>query len=52
MLKFGGFAYYCKLRPVFLRVILGECLIGGIWIVVGLSQGLGIDCSQDSDTDR
>ena len=41
MLKFGGFAYYRKLRPVFLGVILGECLIGGIWIIVGLVTGVG-----------
>ena len=41
MLKFGGFAYYRKLRPAFLGVILGECLVGGIWIIVGLVTGIG-----------
>jgi len=41
ILKFGGVAYYRKLRPMFLGVILGECLIGGIWIIVGLVTGIG-----------
>jgi hypothetical protein len=41
ILKFGGVAQYRKLRPVFLGIILGECVIGGIWIVVGLLTGIG-----------
>ena len=41
VLKFGGVALYRKLRPVVLGVILGECCIGGIWIVVGLFTGIG-----------
>ena len=41
ILKFGGVALYRKLRPVFLGVILGECIIGGIWIVVGMVTGIG-----------
>ena len=40
-LKFGGIAQYRKLRPVFLGVLLGECVIGGIWIVVGMITGIG-----------
>ncbi len=41
VLKFGGVAQYRKLRPLVLGVILGECFIGGIWIVVGLMTGIG-----------
>ncbi|MBI1923406.1 hypothetical protein HYR99_04055, partial [Candidatus Poribacteria bacterium] len=41
ILKFGGVAQYRKLRPVFLGIILGECVIGGIWIAVGLLTGIG-----------
>ena len=40
-LKFGGVAYYRKLRPLILGVVLGECFIGGIWIIVGLMTGIG-----------
>ncbi len=40
-LKFGGVAQYRKLRPLVLGVVLGECFIGGIWIVVGLITGIG-----------
>ncbi len=41
VLKFGGVAYYRKLRPLVLGVVLGECFIGGIWIIVGLMTGIG-----------
>jgi hypothetical protein len=40
-LKLGGVAQYRKLRPVFLGVILGESVIGGVWIVVGIVTGIG-----------
>ena len=40
-LKFGGVAQYRKLRPLVLGVVLGECFIGGIWIIVGLMTGIG-----------
>jgi len=41
VLKFGGVAQYRKLRPLVLGIILGECFIGGIWIIVGLMTGIG-----------
>ena len=41
ILKFGGVTQYRKLRTVFLGVILGECVIGGVWIIVGLLTGIG-----------
>ena len=41
VLKFGGVAQYRKLRPLILGVVLGECFIGGIWIIVGLMTGIG-----------
>ena len=41
VLKFGGVAQYRKLRPLVLGVVLGECFIGGVWIIVGLMTGIG-----------
>lgn len=37
--KFGGARGFKKMRPFFLGLILGDCLIGGVWIVAGLVIG-------------
>jgi hypothetical protein len=41
VLKYGGFRAYSKVKPLFLGLILGEYVIGAIWIIVGLFAGRG-----------
>lgn len=41
ILRYGGLKAYNKLRPLFLGLILGEYVIGAIWIIVGLFVGRG-----------
>ncbi len=41
ILKYGGIKWYRKMRPLFLGAVLGECVIGGVWIVVGMIAGSG-----------
>ena len=39
VLKYGGGTTFRRLRPAFLGLIIGDCLIGGVWIVTGLIRG-------------
>jgi len=36
ILKYGGLKFYRKLRPLFLGLVVGECFIGGLFIILGL----------------
>ena len=39
IIKAGGLKLYRKARPLFLGLILGDCIMGGIWTTVGLIIG-------------
>ncbi len=39
IIKSGGLGLYRKARPVFLGLILGDCIMGGIWSTVGFIIG-------------
>lgn len=41
ILKFGGLKAYRNFRPVFLGMVIGESIMAGIWIIVGLFTGVG-----------
>ena len=41
ILRYGGFKAYSKARPLILGLILGEYVVGAIWIIVGLFAGRG-----------
>ena len=38
-LRFGGISMYNRLRPLFLGMVLGEYLSGGIWLIVSAISG-------------
>ncbi len=39
ILKAGGLKLYRRARPLFLGLILGDCIMGGIWTIIGLIVG-------------
>ena len=39
--RYGGYKGYQLLRPVFMGLIIGDCLNGAVWIVVGLITRVG-----------
>jgi len=41
LLKFGGVGEYRRLRPVFLGVVIGESLIGCLWVIVNMFARVG-----------
>lgn len=38
LLRYGGLATYRKCVPFFLGVILGECMMGGFWNLIGIAR--------------
>lgn len=40
VLRYGGLQSYKKALPFFMGLILGECIIGGGWILVGLALNI------------
>jgi hypothetical protein len=41
ILKYGGLKTYRKARPALLGLVLGDCIIGGIWSIVAMIVGKG-----------
>lgn len=41
VLRYGGFRAFRMFLPFFLGMVLGEALIGGIWVIVGMLTGVG-----------
>ncbi|MFC1718258.1 DUF6785 family protein [Candidatus Poribacteria bacterium] len=41
VLKYGGVGEYRRLRPVFLGAVIGESLIGCIWVIVNMFARVG-----------
>jgi hypothetical protein len=39
VLKFGGLRTYQKLKPFFIGLVLGECVVVGGWVVIDLILG-------------
>jgi hypothetical protein len=41
ILKFGGVLEYHRLRPIFLGVVVGESIIGVIWVIINMFARVG-----------
>ena len=44
IVKYGGLKMFRALLPFFLGMVLGECIIGGVWVIVGMLTGVGTPC--------
>lgn len=40
LLRYGGLRAYRQALPLFLGVILGECILGSLWTLVGITFGI------------
>jgi hypothetical protein len=40
LLRYGGLPAYRKALPLFLGVILGECVLGSLWSLVGIALNI------------
>ena len=40
LLRIGGIRLYRKAYPLFLGLILGEFMIGGVWVLIRLITGM------------
>jgi len=41
LLGVGGLKTFQKSKPFFVGLVLGDCIIGGVWAIVGLVVGEG-----------
>lgn len=41
ILKYGGLKMYRKARPALLGLVLGDCIMGGVWSIVAMIVGKG-----------
>jgi len=40
LLRYGGLRLYRSAVPLFLGVILGECIMGSLWTIIGIALGM------------
>jgi len=40
VLRYGGLRLYRTVLPFFLGIILGECVVGGLWAIIGFAFGI------------
>ena len=40
ILKYGGVRLFTNLKPFFLGLILGEAVVGGLWVVIDYFMGM------------
>lgn len=36
VLRYGGLKLYRQVLPFFLGIILGECVVGSLWTIIGI----------------